>query len=117
MNRSVIVIAISLAAVPLIGRAQTKKADKPHGSAVPRTVDGHPDLQGFWTTQTFTPLQRPKRYAAREFLTEQENAELTKLVTQDGVDPLAGDVLSIDDDKRAERVQQSDITHYDNAMW
>ena len=28
--------------------------------AVPRTPDGHPDLQGFWTNQTYTPLQRPE---------------------------------------------------------
>jgi hypothetical protein len=26
---------------------------------VPRTPDGHPDLQGFWTNATLTPLQRP----------------------------------------------------------
>ncbi len=26
---------------------------------VPRTVDGHPDLQGSWTNATLTPLQRP----------------------------------------------------------
>jgi len=28
--------------------------------AVPRTADGHPDLQGFWTNQTYTPLERPE---------------------------------------------------------
>ena len=26
---------------------------------VPRTPDGHPDLQGNWTNATLTPLQRP----------------------------------------------------------
>ncbi len=26
---------------------------------VPRTPYGHPDLQGFWSNQTYTPLQRP----------------------------------------------------------
>ena len=25
----------------------------------PRTVDGQPDLQGFWSNTTYTPLQRP----------------------------------------------------------
>jgi hypothetical protein len=27
--------------------------------SVPRTPDGQPDLQGFWTNQTYTPLERP----------------------------------------------------------
>ena len=27
---------------------------------MPRTPDGHPDLQGNWTNQTITPLQRPR---------------------------------------------------------
>ena len=27
---------------------------------VPRTPDGHPDLQGNWTNETLTPLQRPR---------------------------------------------------------
>ena len=55
-----------------------------------RTSDGHPDLQGIWTTHTFTPLVRPARYAGQEFLTEKEAAELATLLTQDEVDPLAG---------------------------
>ena len=51
-------------------------------------------LQGIWTTQTFTPLERPARYAGREFLTDEEAAELTQLLTQPGVDPLATGDLS-----------------------
>ncbi len=27
---------------------------------VPRTPDGHPDLQGNWSSATLTPLQRPR---------------------------------------------------------
>ena len=27
---------------------------------VPRTPEGAPDLQGIWTSQTYTPLQRPE---------------------------------------------------------
>ena len=30
------------------------------GWVVPRTADGHPDLQGEWTNGTMTPLQRPE---------------------------------------------------------
>jgi len=35
-----------------------------------RSNDGHPDLQGYWTNNTATPLQRPD--GAREFLTPDE---------------------------------------------
>jgi len=44
----------------------------------PRTPDGHPDLQGYWTNNTITPLERPKGLGGKEFYTEQELAELVK---------------------------------------
>lgn len=39
---------------------------------MPRTPDGQPDLHGYWTSETFTPLERPAKYAGREFLTDAE---------------------------------------------
>jgi len=44
----------------------------------PRTPDGKPDLQGVWTNNTVTPLQRPKELGAKEFYTEAELAEIQK---------------------------------------
>jgi hypothetical protein len=43
---------------------------------VPRTPDGRPDLQGVWTNATLTPLERPRAFAGRAFLTEKEAAAL-----------------------------------------
>src|ERR1700724_2476675 len=43
----------------------------------PRTPDGQPDLQGFWTNTTYTPLQRPKD-VTKEFFTEEEAREIAK---------------------------------------
>src|SRR5580704_1311142 len=43
-----------------------------------RTPDGHPDLQGFWTNNTITPLERPKGLGAKEFYTETELKDLMK---------------------------------------
>ena len=43
-----------------------------------RTPDGQPDLQGYWTSLSFTPMERPAKYGNREFLTDQEMAEVFK---------------------------------------
>jgi hypothetical protein len=52
-------------------------AQAPQGSdAVPRTPWGHPDLRGIWDFRTITPLERPERFADREFLTAEEAVQL-----------------------------------------
>jgi len=38
----------------------------------PRTPDGKPDLQGVWANNVATPLQRPKEYEGRAYLTNDE---------------------------------------------
>ena len=45
---------------------------------VPRTADGHPDLQGFWSNASITPLQRPKELGSKEFYTAEEAAAVEK---------------------------------------
>jgi hypothetical protein len=45
---------------------------------VPKTADGVPDLQGMWTNNTITPLERPPRFADKAFLSEAEQAELER---------------------------------------
>src|SRR5947209_5212869 len=63
--------------LPPADAMQTPKprpATKPpaRGWVVPRTASGKPDLQGFWTNATVTPLERPQ--GAKEFLTPEEVA-------------------------------------------
>ncbi len=48
------------------------------GQHAPRTAWGDPDLQGTYTNKTITPLQRPLELADREFLTEDEAANLER---------------------------------------
>jgi len=43
---------------------------------VPRNDNGQPDLQGFWTNATLTPLERETKYGDRLVLTAQEVADL-----------------------------------------
>ena len=51
-------------------RPQAAKADEPYSPS--KTLDGQPDLQGYWTNATYTPLERPAEFAGREFMTESE---------------------------------------------
>lgn len=57
--------------------AKAAKLAKPTWTA-PRTVNGQPDLQGVWSNNTATPLERPKALAGRAFLTDEEVAALKK---------------------------------------
>src|SRR5690242_3915987 len=45
---------------------------------MPHTPDGKPELHGYWTSESFTPLERPAKYAGREFLTDEEVAAAQK---------------------------------------
>ena len=42
----------------------------------PRTAWGQPDLGGVWEYKTRTPLERPEQFDGREYLTEEEAAEI-----------------------------------------
>jgi hypothetical protein len=68
-----------------VGKADTKPATKSAAAPastkawmLPRTPDGQPDLQGYWTSLSFTPMERPAKYGGREFLTDEEAAQIYK---------------------------------------
>src|SRR5437762_14286259 len=44
---------------------------------VSKTPDGQPDLQGYWTNNTYTPLQRPQG-VTKEFYSAEEAVQLEK---------------------------------------
>ena len=71
--------ALALAAtVPAAGQApSTAKTNGAAGKAYvqPRTPDGQPDLSGYWTNSTLTPLERPKG-VTKEFYTQQDLDEI-----------------------------------------
>jgi hypothetical protein len=47
-----------------------------------RTPDGRPDLQGIWDYRSATPLERPARFAGREFMTPAEVVEYERLAAE-----------------------------------
>jgi hypothetical protein len=65
-----VIVLVKVAPVGVAG--QTSAAT---GSAT-KTAWGDPDLQGIWTDEFQTPLQRQAKYAGKELFTEQERAEL-----------------------------------------
>ena len=76
---------------------------------VPRTPDGHPDLQGVWENNTITPVERPDVFGDKEFLTDEDiefiNQRIDEIMAA-GEDALfGGGVL--------EAVFSGEITSYD----
>jgi hypothetical protein len=86
----------------LTAAAGQRSAAAPGGGAAwtaPVTKDGHPDLQGYWTNQTYTPLERPPELAGKELFTEEEAAAYLKRRNDQILGQSATDV------------------HYDDAIW
>src|SRR5271154_585132 len=110
---SMIRVAIAAAAVVISVPATTASAQAPPASGAmpaaapsPKTAWGEPDLQGIWTDETTTPLQRPARYANQEFFTPAERVEL---------DRVRSEVLGRE--RRAERGTERDVSgSYNNVF-
>ncbi|MBI3490238.1 MAG: hypothetical protein HY047_00315, partial [Acidobacteria bacterium] len=64
---------------PAAAKPAAKAAAISRSWTVPRLPDGHPDLQGVWTNNSVTPLERPKQWAGKKELTDDELAELKTL--------------------------------------
>jgi hypothetical protein len=90
--------------MPVTGQSVNSQAAKVTTKASknwtpPRTPDGHPDLQGYWTNATLIPLERPVELGNKEFYTEAEAAAIDKQRIQ-----------------RENSQAKTDI-HYDNVIW
>jgi hypothetical protein len=85
---SMITVAVAAAAAVILVSIDRTSAQAPAGSATApgtasglKTPWGEPDLQGIWTDETDTPLQRPAKFADQEFFTTAQRAELDKART------------------------------------
>src|SRR5215467_6297891 len=70
-----ITVAIAATAVGAVMSASISGTSAQSPPAL-KTAWGEPDLQGIWTDEFDTPLQRPAKYAAQEFFTDAQRAEL-----------------------------------------
>jgi hypothetical protein len=82
------IVAILLAGpVPADAQRTAKKAPSGKNWTPPKTSYGVPDLQGYWTNVTLTPLQRPPELGNKEFFTPEEaQAYEAKTVARNNAD-------------------------------
>src|SRR5467141_2551696 len=77
------IAAAASAALSVSVTATSAQAPAASGAALKtpplKTAWGEPDLQGIWTDEFETPLQRPAKYANQEFFTEAQRAELDQV--------------------------------------
>ena len=69
-------VLVSVSAVAVVVAVVSLSATPVAAQTTPRTAWGQPDLQGIWDFRTITPLQRPEELGDKEFLTEEEAANL-----------------------------------------
>ena len=69
-------VAAAIVLVAPVEAAAQASVPTPDDWTVPRTVDGRPDLQGVWASDSATPLERPEELADKATLTEEEVATL-----------------------------------------
>jgi hypothetical protein len=70
------VIALPVVAIPVIAAMALPVAAASVQSL--KTPWGEPDLQGIWTDESDTPLQRAPKFANQEYFTDAQRAELDK---------------------------------------
>jgi hypothetical protein len=84
-----IVLACALASPEA---TQAQKASSPGSYTVPRTPDGQPDLQGFWTNATYTPLERPDGVTNAVYTEEEFAARLASAAANESAQTVPGTV-------------------------
>ena len=91
---AIVMLLLGAASVP--GQAQR----------IPRLTDGKPDMQGYWTNQTFTPLERPAQFKDKQFFSTEEAQAFARQRLED-----------VKDVPRGEQVKSDADIHYDDGIW
>src|SRR5258708_2088467 len=97
----------ALVSVPMTrASAQAPAASVTPPAPALTTPWGEPDLQGIWTDETDTPLQRSPKFANQEFFTEVQRADLDKERSE-----------LLRRDRRVERGTELDVAGAYNALF
>jgi hypothetical protein len=87
-------------------QAPAPSVTAPAATPALKTPWGEPDLQGIWTVEADTPLQRPAKYADQEFFTETEREALNQARAS-----------MLDRDRRLERGTEADVAGAYNSVF
>jgi hypothetical protein len=113
---------VALACVVVVSNAQgpAPRAASAKPYSAPRNAFGQPDLEGVWTNDSITPLQRPAEWASKTALTDAEVEQLRRASRQleaEG-DALFGDELVLDViDGRQKPASHDTQTGNYNGFW
>ncbi len=113
-----VILALGVAMPATVAGQSAAKSDDATWT-LPRTPDGHPDLQGVWANNNATPLERPEAWAGKDRLTSEELAEL-KIAGQQAVadgDALFGDQLVLAAIERTQAESYDPTTGNYNQFW
>jgi len=124
MNHRYLVAVGALAAASVVAALASVTAQNPTAPKTPteaktgtppRTAWGDPDLQGVWRYEATIPLERPKQFEGREFLTDEEVAKRQQAEQEQAAKRLAG-VEGVDVGRRP--VSESPIRGNEyNSFW
>src|SRR5579864_4847870 len=101
-----VLVCLKPAAVAVADQASTPSVTAPATAPVAKTPWGEPDLQGIWTDESDTPLQRSPKFANQEFFTKAQRAELD-----------SDRAALLRRDKRVERGTELDVAGAYNALF
>jgi hypothetical protein len=106
-SAAIVVTLVFLKPAEMTAQSQAPAVSvKAPAAPAPRTPWGEPDLQGIWTDETDTPLQRSPKYASQEFFTDAQREELDR--ERSGL---------LRRDKRVERGTELDVAGAYNAVF
>src|ERR1700746_887513 len=105
---AIIILSALVLFKPAVGPVAQQVPASPAKTAAPvlKTSWGEPDLQGIWTDESDTPLQRPAKYANQEFFTEAQRTELDEART-----------AMLVRDRRSERGTARDVSGAYNSVF
>src|SRR5262245_22192501 len=83
-----LILVVWMAAASVAGQGRSSRVDR-----ALMTSDGQPDLQGVWTNNGVTPLQRPEAFKDRQFLTDAELDQLKRRSSELFERQQAGDLI------------------------
>ena len=116
---TILCVLVTLVAAGLSIPAPVAGQSAAAGWVLPRTADGHPNLQGVWANNSATPLERPEAWEGKESLTAEELAALQVAAASavDDGDALFGDQLVLAAIAGVEAVSYDPTTGNYNQFW